>query len=117
MRSRVVVDPRHAEKLHAREPGDLSLAVRSKGSRAGKGKSRTSDVNGGEESDRVVVPMKSFEQSSGATGRGGGEGGGKDANQGEHPSAPHAPGTVRTRRVPGLDGCALSRCFDATHPR
>ena len=54
--SRVVVDPRHAEKLHAREPGDLFGVPR--WDRSGKAESRTPDVYAGEESDRAVIPMK-----------------------------------------------------------
>ena len=54
--SRVVVDPRHAEKLHAREPGDL-FGVPS-GGPVREGRCRTPDAYAGEESDRAVLPMK-----------------------------------------------------------
>ncbi len=45
----------------------------------------------------------------------GGEGGGKAADQGEHPSAPHAPDTVREKRAPGVDGCAVNRAAFRRH--
>ena len=57
-RPHVVGDPRHAEKLHAREPGDLIDGCSKTGSPAGKGDSRNAGMNGGEESDRAIVPMK-----------------------------------------------------------
>jgi len=54
--SRVVVDPRHAEQLQAREPGDLFGVPF--GGPVREGRCRTPDVHAGEESDRAVVPMK-----------------------------------------------------------
>ena len=58
LRSRVVVDPRHAEKLHAREPGDLIAGCAITGSPAGEGASRTPGMYGDKESDCAVVAMK-----------------------------------------------------------
>ena len=54
--SRVVVDPAHAEKLHAREPGDL------RGARCSvwpvrEGHRPHADMHAAEESDSGVVPM------------------------------------------------------------
>src|SRR5215475_10107221 len=54
--SRVVVDPRHVQKLHAREPGDLGDACGDAG-RWGKAKSRTPHVHVFEDSDSGIVPM------------------------------------------------------------
>src|ERR1700749_4993587 len=57
-RSCVVVDLRHAWKLHAREPGDLGDACFPMGSRtAGEGSGRTARMDVAEESDRGTVPM------------------------------------------------------------
>ena len=49
---------------------------------------------------------ESFEQRGNTLG---GEWGGKAADQGEHPSASHAPDPERGTRVPGAGGCAESR--------
>ena len=72
-----------------------SLAAPIQGSPAGEGDSRTSGMNGGEESDRVVLPMKRANKALENIRWSGGVRGGKDANQAEHQSEPHAPGTVR----------------------
>ena len=56
--SRVVVDPRHAEQLHAREPGDLGDVRRNRGGPAGEGFGRTARMYVSEESHDAVVPMK-----------------------------------------------------------
>jgi hypothetical protein len=54
----VVVDPDHAEKLHAREPETSVPTGRDEWpSAAGEGRSRTARTNGIEESDRSIVPM------------------------------------------------------------
>src|SRR5690349_9584959 len=56
--SRVVVDPTHVQKLHAREPGDLGGAWREpRGRPVGEGDSRTSHVHISEESDSGAVLM------------------------------------------------------------
>src|SRR5207302_5286434 len=58
VRSCVVVDPRHAWKLHAREPGDLGDACCETSSRtAGEGLGRNARTNVPEESDSGVLPM------------------------------------------------------------
>ena len=54
--SRVVVDPRHAEKLHAREPGDLFGVPRWGPVR--EGDSHKPDRHAAEESHSAVVPTK-----------------------------------------------------------
>jgi len=57
-RSRVVVDPRHVQQLHAREPGDLGDACGgSTTGRRGKANSRTPRAHVFEESDSGIVPM------------------------------------------------------------
>ena len=76
--------------------------VRSTGSPAGEGNGRNTGMNGGEEPDGVVLPMNPANKG----GRSGGEGGGKDANQGEHGSEPHAPRTGWAKRVTGFGRCA-----------
>jgi hypothetical protein len=54
----VVADPRHARKLHAREPGYLRTICTRKWSRSAcEGQGRTTSVNGTEESDCAIVPM------------------------------------------------------------
>ena len=72
-----------------------SLTARKRSSPAGEGLGRTSGMNGGEESDRVVLPMKRANKALENIRWSGGVRGGKDANQGDHQSEPHAPGTVR----------------------
>ena len=54
-----VGDPRHVEKRHAREPGDLQGVSAAGGSRpVREGESRTADMYVLEGSDYAVVPMK-----------------------------------------------------------
>jgi len=105
--SRIVVDPRHAEKLHAREPGDL-FGVPSGGPvREGRA------PHAGHARRRGVGSRRSTNEAAEQRGASlGGGGGGKGANQGEHRPEPHAPGTARARRVPGFGRCAP--CFDLT---
>ena len=57
VRSCVVVDPRHAWKLHAREPGDLGDACCQPDRTAGEGLGRKARMHVPEESDSGVVPM------------------------------------------------------------
>ena len=55
----VVIDPRHAQKHHAREPGDLQGVSAPTGSRpVREGDSRTAGMYALEESDHAIVPMK-----------------------------------------------------------
>jgi len=57
-RSRVVVDPRHVQKLYAREPGDLGGACSDPtAGRRGKANSRTPRAHVFEESDGGIGPM------------------------------------------------------------
>ena len=53
----VVEDPRHVEKQHAREPGDLQ-GVCQQADRSGKAQSHKPDMHAREESDCGVVPVK-----------------------------------------------------------
>ena len=55
--SRVVGDPWHAEKLHAREPGDL-CGFPSESGPVREGDSHKPDRHAAEESHSAVVPMK-----------------------------------------------------------
>ena len=84
------------------------LAAPGKGSPAGEGESRTTGMNGGEESDGVVVPMspsnKATEQQAEAAEREEGRTPtGENTSQTHTPPAQDAP-----RRVPGIGGCAQS---------
>jgi len=48
----------HAEKQHAREPGDLwSASARKERGRSAKAQSRNADVHALEESDRAILSM------------------------------------------------------------
>jgi hypothetical protein len=88
--SRVVVDPRHAEKLHAREPGDLFGVPRwgpvPEGRAPHAGHVRRRELGSRRSTDEAAEPRGSSL---------GGGGGGKGASQGERRSASHAPDTVR----------------------
>src|SRR5437867_4610845 len=84
----VVIDPRHAWKLHAREPGDLGDACRSKSDRpAGEGhkpKDPHARLRGvGQRCSTGELLEQRWETI-------GGEQGGKTADQGEHQAATHA---------------------------
>src|SRR5262249_11163268 len=104
-RSSVVEEPAHAEKQHAREPGDLLdvLVERSRPVREGH------KPNGGHERSGEVGLCRSTsepaEQRS-ASFRGGW--GGKGADYGEHRSISHEPDTERGTHVPGIARCATS---------
>ena len=107
-RPRVVVDPRHAEKLHAREPGDLIVGCQARGQSGGQGQGRTARTHGGEESDGVVLPMKQANNVAEEQAAAAESVEGRTPDQGEHQSGTHAPGTGRATRVPGPGGCAGS---------
>ena len=53
-----VEDPKHAEKLHAREPGDPVVARRQLAGRGEKAMSQKSPMNGSGESYSGIVPAK-----------------------------------------------------------
>src|SRR6202140_5754952 len=104
-RSCVVLEPAHAEKQHAREPGDLLhvLVSRSRPVREGH------KPNGGRERTGEVGLCRSTREPAEqrkATFHGGR--GGKVTDSGEHRSIPHAPDTERETRVPGIARCATS---------
>ncbi len=55
----MVADPRHVEKQHAREPGDVQgVSAASGSSPVREGESHKADMYVLEESDHAVVPMK-----------------------------------------------------------
>src|SRR5215831_8207627 len=101
----VVLEPAHAEKQHAREPGDLLhvLVKRSRSVREGH------KPNGGRERSGEVglcrITREPAEQ-RGATFGGGW--GGKGTDSGEHRSISHAPDTEWETHVPGTVRCAES---------
>jgi hypothetical protein len=100
--SRVVVDPAHAEKLHAREPGDLRGAreivwpVR-EGHRPHAGYARRGGVG---------LWCSTDEPAEQGRATAGGGWGGKTGDQGEHRAISHAPDTERGRCVPRVERCA-----------
>ncbi len=108
---RVVEDPWHARKLHAREPGDLRtdcLRKRSSPAREGRKPYDWRERNGGvglcrstsEPAEQRRTDERWFEC---------GGWGGKGTDRGEHQSDPHEPDTGREEtRVPGAGGCAPS---------
>src|ERR1700758_5373324 len=104
-RSCAVLEPAHAEKQHAREPGDLlhvllerTRPVR-KGHKPNGGHARAGEVGLCRSTGEPV------EQRS-ASFRGGW--GGKGTDQGEHRSITQAPDTERERLVPRIARCATS---------
>src|SRR6266568_2645590 len=61
-----VEDPKHAEKLHAREPGDpVAARGRKAAGRVEKAMSHKSTVHGGGESSDRIVPAKSANKGRG----------------------------------------------------
>src|SRR5215813_1423802 len=101
----VVLEPAHAEKQHAREPGDL-LCVLVKGSRPVR---EGHKPNGGRERSGEVGPRRSTSEPAEqgrATFHGGR--GGKGADRGEHRSITHASDTERNTHAPGVEWCATS---------
>src|SRR6516164_759697 len=104
-RSCVVVEPAHAEKQHAREPGDL-LYVLVEGSRPVREGHKPQC--GCERSGEVGLRRSTREpaEQGGATFHGGR--GGKGADRGEHRSITHASDTERNTHVPGVEWCATS---------
>jgi hypothetical protein len=108
-RSCVVLEPAHAEKQHAREPGDLLhvLANRPRPVREGH------EPNGGHERTGEVGLCRSTSEPAEqrrAAAFGGGWGG-KGTDCGEHRSITHASDTERVAHVPGMARCAASSTF------
>ena len=107
---RVVADPAHAKRLHAREPADLRTVCSREGSRPAREGELPHDWR---ERGGGVGPRRSTneptEQGRGIDPACGGWGG-KGADQGEHRAGPHAPDIGRGKaRVPGTGWCAPSR--------
>ena len=102
----VVVDPEHAEKLHAREPGDLGIDWPRRAAQSG---GRRQKPNGPHARCRGVgPPCSTCEPVEQSREIGCGDWGGKRADQGEHFAITHALDAERGRRVPGIAGCARS---------
>ena len=80
-RPRGVEDPKHAEKLHAREPGDPAVARRKWAGREEKAMSHKSSMDGGGESSDRIVPTKC-------------------ANKGGGPSAERMEGRQSAKEIP-----------------
>src|ERR1035437_6668170 len=92
----VVVDPEHAEKLHAREPGDLRCARCSnwpirKGRWPNAGHARSGGVG---------LRCSTDEPAEQEWATAGGGWGGKTGDQGEHRETQHATDAKRGKRVP-----------------
>ncbi len=105
----VVIDPAHAEKLHAREPGDLRTAC-PHGRPAREGcEPHVWRVRGGGVGLRCSTDEPAEQRRASGRRPDGGGWGGKDAGQGEHRPGPHAFDTVREKsRIPGTGRCASS---------
>src|SRR5215467_5262500 len=105
VRSCVVVEPAHAEKQHAREPGDLLyvLVERSRPVRKGP------KPNGGRErAGEVGLCRSTCEPAEQRRATFGGGGGGKGADRGEHRTVTHIPDTEREAHVTGAGRCAAN---------
>jgi len=105
-RSCVVLEPAHAEKQHAREPGDLWSASARKGTRpvceGAKPQGRRARSGGVGPHHTIDEPDEQRRAIfSGAWGE-------KGAGQGEHRSTQHQPDTERGTSVPGIERCARS---------
>ena len=103
----------HAEKQHAREPGDLLnvLANTARPVREGH------KPNGGRVRSGEVGLRRSTCEPAEQRGQPlGGGWGGKGVDQGEHRSVLHVPDTERGTRVPEIGRCAAIY-FAANHPR
>src|ERR1700732_2411552 len=99
-RSCVVVEPAHAEKQHAREPGDLWSASARKGTRPVR---EGAKPEGGRARSRGVGPHHTIDEPDEQRGAiFGGAWGEKGAGQGEHRSTQHSPDTERRTSVPGI---------------
>src|SRR6266404_5764124 len=109
VRSCVVLEPAHAEKQHAREPGDLLhvLVNRPRPVREGHkphgGHERTGEVGLCRSTGEPAEQRR-------AAAFGGGRGG-KGTDWGEHRSITHASDTEREAHVPGIARCAASSTF------
>src|SRR6267143_407614 len=105
-RSCVVEEPAHAEKQHAREPGDLWSASARKGTRPVR---EGAKPHGGRVRSGGVGPRHSIdepdEQRRAIFGGAWGE---KGAGQGEYRSTQHPPDAVRGSSVPRIARCASS---------
>ena len=102
----------HAEKQHAREPGDLqhALVARSRPVREGH------KPNGGHaRAGEVGLCRSTCEPAEQGRETFCGGWGGKGTGRGEHRSIPHAPDTERELHVPGNGRCAASS-FAAIDP-
>ena len=84
-----VEDPRHAEKLHAREPGDPVVAREQSAGRRENAMSDKSFMHGGGESYSGIVPAKQPNKSEPSPAE---VCGGKAADQGEHAASPTRAG-------------------------
>ena len=105
-RSCVVLEPAHAEKQHAREPGDLWSASARKGTRPVR---EGAKPEGGRARSGGVGPHHSIDEpDEQRRAIFGGDWGEKGAGQGEHRSVQHRPDTERGTSVPGTERCARS---------
>ena len=102
----VVKEPAHAEKQHAREPGDLQNISDQPGTRPVREGEKL--CGGRARSGGVGLRCSTDEpaEQRGAILYGGW--GGKGADQGEHRAIQHEPDTERGTSVPGIERCAAS---------
>src|SRR5215471_3037604 len=105
-RSCVVEEPAHAEKQHAREPGDLwsaSKETRSRTARKGP-KPQCGHAHSGGVGPRHTTDEPAEQRRELFSGGWGGKG----VGQGEHRSVRHESDTERETSVPGIERCATS---------
>src|ERR1700687_5393419 len=102
-RSCVVLEPAHAEKQHAREPGDLLyvLPVAARPVRKGH-----KPKCGRERSGEVGLRCSTAEPAEQRGATFGGGWGGKGADWGEHRSIAQVPDAERETHVTGIEWCA-----------
>src|ERR1700681_3827997 len=105
VRSCVVLEPAHAEKQYAREPGYLPHALVSRSRPVREGHKPNC---GHERAGEVGLCRSTGEPAEQRRAAFGGGRGGKGADQGEHRSISHAADTEREMHVPGIARCAAS---------
>ena len=104
-RSCVVEEPAHAEKQHAREPGDLRSVLANRSRPVREGQSRTADMHALEESDCAVVPMNQPNKEGQPSAE---AGEGRAQTKENIAQSNMQPDTERGTSVPGIERCATS---------
>ena len=98
----------HAEKQHARDPGDLLGVWVARSRPVREGQVRTTDVYAREKSDRVVVPFNRPNKEAPYSAE---EGEGRPRTEENIVRIPHDPDSERALRDAGVVRCAVRRVY------